>query len=136
MAYWVLTLALIVLGVLTGFSIGPFLLVIALAMVVLGPFRRRPFVFWPLMVGAVGFVIGYLTVAPFWCSATAAIPGGTSATVCSSLAGIQYAGSGLYDPPRLPGLVAAIACAAVAGVLVFAAMRLTRRSHPPSPDPS
>ena len=38
MGYWFLSLAVLVLGFLTGFSIGAFILPIGVALVVLGPF--------------------------------------------------------------------------------------------------
>ncbi len=117
MSYWRSTLALIVVGFLTGFSIGPFLLLIGFAMLVLGPFRSRPLIYWPPMAAAIGFIVGYLTVAPFYCAAHADA-GGTSTTTCSSLAGIQYTGVGIYNPSLLPGVYAGLGVALLTAFLV------------------
>jgi hypothetical protein len=110
-------LALIVVGFLTGFSIGLFLLLIGFTMLVLGPFRRRPLIYWPPMAGAFAFIVGYLAVAPFYCAGRAEA-GGASTTVCSSLAGIQYTGTGIYNPSLLPGVYAGLALAALTALLV------------------
>jgi len=45
-AYRIAALILIVLGLLAILSIGPLLLLVGLAMLVLGPVRGRPVVFW------------------------------------------------------------------------------------------
>lgn len=114
MAYWLTAIAMLVLGFLTGYSVGPFLLLIGVAMLILGPFRRRPLVFWPPMAGVFAFIVGFLAVAPFWCGANAVEPGGSSTTVCSSLIGITYTGTGSYNPSLLPGVYAGLAFAAIA----------------------
>jgi hypothetical protein len=114
MAYWVATLTLIVVGFLTGFSIGVLLLPIGLAMAVLGPFRHRPLIFWPPMAALVAFLVGYVAVAPLICAAD----GGSGAgSVCSSLIGIWYPGP---HPSLLPAISAGLALAALIGVLVLA----------------
>lgn len=69
MGYWVAALAVIVLGFLTGFSIGVLLLPIGLAMAVLGPFRHRPLIFWPPMAALLAFLVGFVAVAPLICAA-------------------------------------------------------------------
>lgn len=117
MSYWLSTLALIVVGFLTGFSIGPLLLLIGFAMLVLGLFRGRPLIYWPPMAAACAFIVGYLAVAPFYCAADAEA-GGTSTTTCSSLAGIQYTGVGTYNPSLLPGVYAGLAVAVLTALLV------------------
>ena len=57
MTYWIVAVALIVFGVVGGFSIGQPFLLIGLAMVLLGPFRSRRAVFSPLMSAVVAFVV-------------------------------------------------------------------------------
>ena len=53
MGYWITSLALIAFGFLGAFSIGrPFFLV-GLSMLVLGPLRRRPALFWPPLLAVV-----------------------------------------------------------------------------------
>jgi hypothetical protein len=129
-AYWLATVALIVLGVLTGFSIGPFILLVAAAMVVLGPVRHRPAIYWPPMAAVFAFLIGFVGVAPMSCAATAVIPGEVSTTVCSSLFGLRYTGTGIYNPSLLPGVYAGLALAGIALLLVAGAMWWRRRVRP------
>jgi lysylphosphatidylglycerol synthetase-like protein (DUF2156 family) len=132
--YWLATLALIAFGVLAIFSFGEFVLVLALAMVVLGPFRHRPAVFWPPMAAVIAFLVGYLAVAPLSCFATAVLPGEVSPVVCSSLLGVQYTGTTPYGPSTLPGVYAGLVAAAAAGLLVGLGLwwrgRLRRAEHP------
>lgn len=134
MGYWLTTLAVIVLGVLTIFSVGELVLVLALAMVVLGPFRRRPRVYWPPMAAVIAFLVGYLAVAPLSCFATAVLPGEVSPVVCSSLLGVQYTGTTPYNPSSLPGVYAGVVLAAVAGPVVGLGLwfrgRLRRAEQP------
>ena len=126
MAYWVATLALIVLGFLTGFSIGVLLLPIGLAMAVLGPFRQRPLIFWPPMAAVLAFLVGYVAVAPLICAADGGVGTG-STTLCSSLIGIGYSGTGAYNPSLLPAVLAGLALAALVGLLVLGFLWRTTR---------
>lgn len=121
MTYWLSTLALIVLGFITGFSIGPFLLLIGFAMLLLGPFRHRPLIYWPPMAAALAFIVGYLAVAPVSC-ASHAEAGAASITRCWSLLGIHYTGEGVYNPSLLPGMYAGLALAAITALLVGGTM--------------
>ena len=121
MTYWITAVALLLFGFITGFSIGQPIFAVGLAMLVLGPVRHRPRLFWPPMSGVMAFYLGYLAIAPFTCNATAPA-GGVSTTVCSSLIGIRYSGTGIYNPSLLPGQIAGLAIAgvtatAVAGIL-------------------
>ncbi|MEO7666717.1 MAG: hypothetical protein ABIU97_06750 [Dehalococcoidia bacterium] len=88
LTYWITSLVLVVFGFLGSFSIGQPFLLIGLAMLVLGPIRKRPLVYWPPMLAVVAYNIVYWAVAPLSCTATAAV-GGTSHTVCSSLIGVH-----------------------------------------------
>jgi hypothetical protein len=97
--YWVLALVITVFGFLTGFSIGAPFLLLGLALLVLGPFRRRPRVFWPSLVAVAAFVVTVALLIPLSCEATSESGGGSS-TVCRSIAGPTWSGTGLYNPPR------------------------------------
>lgn len=120
-SYWVASLSLIAFGVVAMFSIGrPFLLV-GLAMLILGPLRNRPVLFWPPLVAVIAYNVCYWAVAPFACTATEAV-GGTSTTICSSLIGIDYSGSGIYNPSLDPANQAGLLLAAIAFVVVLVAM--------------
>jgi hypothetical protein len=98
MSYWVAAVVLVVFGFITGFSIGlPFLL-LGMAMLVLGSLRRWPRLFWPSLVGFFASLVGVIAVIPITCTAAEAI-GETSHTVCTSLLGPTWSGSGLHNPP-------------------------------------
>jgi len=119
--YWVASLGLMAFGVVAMFSIGrPFLLV-GLAMLILGPLRSRPVLFWPPLVAVIAYNVGYLAVAPFYCSATEAV-GGTSTTTCSRLIGIGYSGSGIYNPSLDTANQAGLLLAAIAFIVVLATL--------------
>ena len=134
MGYWITSLGLIAFGFLGAFSIGrPFFLV-GLAMLVLGPVRRRPALFWPPLLAVVAYNVGYWAVAPLYCTATEVV-GGPSTTVCSSVLGINYSGSGTYNPSLDPANMAGLLLAAIAFVGVLAAIILKRRSERDVPAP-
>ena len=117
MTYWITAVALLLFGFITGFSIGQPFFAVGLAMLVLGPVRHRPRIFWPPMSGVMAFFVGYLAIAPFTCTATAPA-GGISTTVCSSLLGIRYSGTGTYNPSLVPGQIAGLAFATITAVVV------------------
>lgn len=121
MGYWITSLSLIAFGVIAMFSIGrPFFLV-GLAMLILGPLRHRPTWFWPPLVAVITYNVGWWAVAPFSCTATE-IVGGTSTTTCSSLIGIAYSGSGIYNPSFGPANQAGLVLAAIGFIVVLATM--------------
>ena len=97
-------------------------------MLVLGPVRRRPALFWPPLLAVVAYNVGYWAVAPLYCTATEAV-GGPSTTVCSSVLGINYSGNGIYNPSLDPANIAGLLLAAVAFVVVLVAIISKRRSE-------
>jgi hypothetical protein len=116
MAYWMTSLALIVFGLVAGFSIGlPFFLV-GVAMLLLGRIQHRALIFWPPMLGFVAFNLAYWLTVPFYCSGSSFPPRAT----CASLSGISwpYDSSGLSPSPDaiagFLGLLAAFVTASVA----------------------
>lgn len=119
MGYWVASAGLIGFGWLAMFSVGRPLLLAGLAMLLLGPVRRRPVLFWPPLAAVIAYNVGYWAVVPLSCTATQTA-GGTSMTSCSSLIGIGYSGSGIYNPSLDPANVAGLLSAAVALVVVLA----------------
>lgn len=95
--YWVTIVVLLILGYLTGFTIGPIFWFVAAVMIVLAPFKWRPRIYRTGVALFTGFIIGYLLVAPFGCSQTASGDVATgeqtlSPVVCSSIIGIDYTG--------------------------------------------
>ncbi len=132
-SYWGLVLLLVGFGFITGFSIGiPFLLVgVTLAM--LSPFRSRPRVFWSGLALVVGFLVGYVLVAPFSCSVTAEFDLTTgvetmSPEMCRSLVGIEYTGS-----PRTAGLITGGVLAVVGAAAGWIAGGRQPQANPQSP---
>ena len=120
-AYAVLVLLLVGFGYLAIFSIGAPFLLLGLTLAVLFPWRDRRGVLATGTAVILGFVVGYLLVAPLSCTgtATAVVGGGPSegTTVCTSLLGIiRYEGSGVYNPSLVPGLVAGLGLASIAGI--------------------
>jgi hypothetical protein len=129
MSYWIISLALIAFGFLAALSIGQPFLMVGLAMLVLGPFRRRPLIFWPPLLAVIAYNLTYFAVAPFYCTASS-FNGGPSTTVCSSLIGIRYAGEGIYNPSLTPAVLTGLAVAGVTAVVTFMIL-LWRRRLPP-----
>ena len=134
--YWMVALALITFGLLAMFSFGVPFFVLGLALVAFGPFRNRPAVFWPAIGSVIAFFVGYVLVAPLGCTTTA-VPerpedaavgasGGTMpTTVCTNVLGIDYSGSGNYQPPLRPALITGFFLAAVGAVGVRALVHRT-----------
>ena len=118
---------ILITGFLSGFSIGAFILPIGVALVLLGPVRQRPRLFWPLLMGAIGFEVGYLLFVPLTCTATASIPGGAGETVCTSILGPEYRASGVGSPPTELARLAGLITAAGAAVATLAALSLVGR---------
>ncbi len=130
MGYWIFSLAVLIVGFLTGFSIGTLIFPIGIALLALGPVRGRPRLFWPVLLGVIGFELGYLLFAPLTCTASATIPAGAAETICQSILGPEYRAPGIGNPPtdlaRLAGVITATASAAVAWI----ALSVTRRRAP------
>ena len=143
MAYWITSLILIAFGFLAMFSIGrPFLLV-GLAMLILGPVRRRPALFWPPVSAVVAWNVAFLAVVPWTCTTTSTMgaggPGGglgDATTVCTSLLGSTTTGPGTLNPSLEPANQVALLAAVItfAVVLAFAGVlpRARRRLRPGS----
>lgn len=123
--YWLLVVALVGFGSLALFSVGAPFLLLGLTLAVLWPFRRRPQVFWPWLLGVMGFVVGYIVVAPLGCTASAVsmagmgqptnVPADGARVVCSSVFGLPYAGMTPYEPPTWPALLAGVSFALALG---------------------
>lgn len=121
-AYWVIVVSLLVLGVLSMFTVGLAFLLLAAAMIVLSPFRSKPRVWWSGMALVVGYLIGYAAVTPWGCSQTATFDVATGVaeeapTVCRSLIGIEYTGPDGFEPSTTPGVISGV----VLGVLAASA---------------
>jgi hypothetical protein len=120
-AYWGVAVVLVGFGSLALFSIGAPFLLTGIAMMVVSPWRSRREVLWPALVGVWAFLLGYVLVAPLVCTSTAtAVTAGSPVpethTTCTNILGIDYSGTGTYDPSLIPALVAATATG-VAGAL-------------------
>lgn len=117
-AYWVLVGVLVVFGVLGLFTIGAPFLFTGITLALLFPLRDRPKVFWPVLLGVIGFCIGFGLVAPFSCThseslTTGDVAGTISPTVCRSLIGITYTSTADGSPPFGPALATGFALGGV-----------------------
>lgn len=124
LGYWVLVVALVAMGYLTAFSIGALFWFIAFALIVMSPFRSRPRIYRSGMALFVGFLIGYVLIAPWGCSQSFAADLTTgeetlSPIVCTSLVGVEYSGPEPFDPSPLPALIAGGASAVVASTSIW-----------------
>jgi hypothetical protein len=126
--YWTGAVVLVVVGFLAVFSIGAPLLLTGVAMLVVGRWRHRPAVIWPVLVGVWSFFLGYVLVAPLGCSTSATLPGEAGRTTCSNILGFDYSGTGVYNPSLFPALMAGLAAAAIGVVLM---RQITRRTGGP-----
>lgn len=118
-SYWLIVLVLIALGILTIFSFGMYFWFIAVALIVMSPFRSRPQVFRSGIGLFLGFLIGYVLIAPWGCSQTFTADPTTgeetvSPVVCMSPVGVEYSGPEPFEPSRTPALVAGGISAVVA----------------------
>ena len=130
-AYWIAALALVGLGLLAGFSIGQPFFLVGIAMIVLGPFRRRPLVFWPALLAVIAYDVAYFVAAPLGCRSSGTDGGGIH-TVCSNLIGLSYEGDGLYDPSLMPAVIAGLLVAGTVLVMTFGIYGHVRRVDQPS----
>ncbi len=85
-----------------------------------------------------GFALGYILVAPITCSTSANSVDPVEHTVCSNILGIDYSGTGLYNPSLAPALLAGLVTAFVfASATRWIARRIaTRHTQPPPPVPA
>jgi hypothetical protein len=131
MTYWIVAVALIVFGFITGFSIGQPFLVVGLVMLGLGPVRNRPLVFWPPLLGVIAFYVVYLAIAPFQCIASSGLDSNgidQTSTVCTSLIGLRYGGGGIVNPSLAPAIAVGLVAGVLVGLLTFAVLRWKRRT--------
>ena len=117
-AYWGSVLALVAFGIVAILSIGFVFLALGIALAALSPYRSSPRIFRTGMALVVGFLFGYLIVAPWSCTASVGFgsaSGATTSESCRSLLGIEYS-----DPSPIPGLIAGGAIALLGATLAFA----------------
>lgn len=110
--YWLFVALLLAVGFVSILSIGAPFLLLGVTLALLAPYRRRPRVFWPWLLGVLGFIAGYISVAPLSCLTAASRFGATTEnayTTCSSALGIRYSGGVGYSPPLWPAFLAGLA---------------------------
>ena len=133
MGYWIAALLLVAFGFIAGFSIGPPFLLVGLAMLVLGPLRRWPRLYWPPLVGVLAFILGTILFVPLSCTASTEV-GQDSHTVCTSLLGLSWSGPGIYNPPPEAydnAFRVGMAAAFGAGIATVVALTLRRQRRLP-----
>jgi hypothetical protein len=122
--YWLVVIVLAALGFLTIFSVGLYFWLIAIALTLLSPFRSRPRVFRSGIALFLGFLAGYVAIAPWSCSQSVTSDPTTgeetvSPLVCTSPIGIEYSGSEAFDPSRTPAVVGGAVSAVVASAVTW-----------------
>lgn len=128
--YWLVVGFLIAFGFLTIFSIGLYFWFLAVALILLSPFRSRPKVFLPGIALFLGLLFGYVLVAPWSCSQSFMENPNTgvevtSDVVCTSPTGIEYSGPEPFEPDRTPALITGI----ITGIVAAAATWFVIRSR-------
>ena len=120
-AYWLGVVALIAFGYVAIFSIGAPFLLLGLMLALLFPWRHRRGVLATGLAAVVGFVVGYVLVAPLSCTGTEMFTVGEATTemytACSNILGIPYGGTGYYNPSLLPALLAGLTLALLTATL-------------------
>jgi NhaP-type Na+/H+ or K+/H+ antiporter len=136
-AYWTLTVALIVFGTLGLISIGfPFLL-LGLMLAIVSQRRHETGVVAAGVAAIVGFMVGYILVAPLGCTTGANSVDPVEHTVCTNILGIDYSGTGGYQPNFLPGLIAGLVVAVLFGLGArWLARRIAARHDAPPAVPA
>lgn len=109
--YWLFVLVLVAFGFLTIFSLGLYFWFMALGLILLSPFRSRPRIFLPGFALFLGFLVGYVLIAPWGCSQSFTSDPTTgeetvTPVVCISPVGIEYSESEPFEPSRTPALIA------------------------------
>ena len=126
--YWLFVLVLVAFGFLTIFSFGLYFWFMALALILLSPFRSRPTIFVPGIALFLGFLVGYVLIAPWSCSQSFTSNPTTgqetlSPVVCISPVGIEYSGQEPFEPSRTPALIAGSITGVVAAAVAWAVAR-------------
>ena len=106
--YWVVVSLLCVFGVVGIFSVGMPFLLLGVTLAAVSPWRAQRAVLWPAVTAVVGFVVGYILVAPLSCTATASSAAPGQSTTCTNVLGIDYSGAGVYNPSLVPALLAGV----------------------------
>lgn len=129
-AYWAGAVVLALFGFVALLSIGAPFLLTGLAMLVVGPWRDRREVLWPVLLAVWSFVVAYVLVAPLGCTSSSLPLVGTSdlaqqagRTTCTNVLGIDYSGGGVYNPPLMPALLIGLLVAVVVGFGTRRALR-------------
>ncbi|MCA1726580.1 MAG: hypothetical protein LC722_02665 [Actinobacteria bacterium] len=123
---WTIVLIAIGVGAFTLGSVGWELILFGVLLGLLVPLRRDPGVFWPLAIGLVVFLGGYVAIAPSGCTTGARVEVGREQVpvrFCDSLVGFEYEREGTEDPNPFPAFAAAIGAGLVAAAVVRLPMR-------------
>lgn len=123
MSYWLIALTLIAFGMIAALSIGAPFFVVGVVLLVLGPFRRRPLVFWPVLLAVVSGILAYVLLVPMFCTVTSEL-GASGETICRNLAGQRWVGGEAFSPPFEPARSASIVVAVVVGVACLLGLTL------------
>jgi len=132
-AYWTLVVLLIGFGALAILTIGlPFLL-LGLMLAIVSQRRHEA-----AGVGAiVGFMVGYILIAPTSCSTGGNSIGGIQHRACTNILGFGYSGTDTDDLGVVLGLLAGLVVAVLCALGTrWLARRFASRRTPPPPVPA
>lgn len=83
--------------------------------------------FWPPLVAVIAYNVGWWAVAPLSCTATQTAGATSGRTTCSSLLGIDYSGTGTYNPSFDAANQAGLLLAAAGFIVVLVVMLRRQR---------
>ena len=135
-AYWTLVVLLIVFGALAILTIGlPFLL-LGLMLAIVSQRRHETGVVVAGVGAIVGFMVGYILVAPTSCSTASSIDG-IEHRACTNILGFGYSGTDTDNLGVILGLLAGLVVAVLFALGTrWLARRIASRRTPPSPVPA
>jgi hypothetical protein len=120
--YWTVTVVLTAVGILGILSVGlPFLL-LGIMLAIVSQRRHESGVVAAGVAAIVGFMVGYILVAPTSCISSASSADGIERRTCTSILGFGY--SGTDDTGMILGLIAGLI---VAVMFALGARWLTQR---------
>ena len=136
-AYWTLAVLLIGFGALAILTIGlPFLL-LGLMLAIVSQRRHETGVVVAGVGAIVGFMVGYILIAPTSCSTGGNSIGGIQHRACTNILGFGYSGTDTDDLGVVLGLLAGLVVAVLFALGTrWLARRFASRRTPPPPVPA
>jgi len=126
--YWALVIALVLFGMVAIFSIGAPFFLLGVTLAAVAPWRHRPTVLWPAIVGVLGFVAGFILTAPLACSVMVVpAPNFHPAQHCTTVLGMFHYNA--FSPSLVPPLAVGLATAALTAAITNRVIARGRHEH-------